>query len=80
MQIFILQSYCEIKIQILEIIVYYLYFYTLFSSLIFENPSFNVGFNSTSSNHYLITINIIILFNAQTYKLQHDAFFVICLN
>jgi hypothetical protein len=55
------------KIQILEIIVYYLYFYTLLSSLIFENPSFNLGFDLTSSIYSLIIlIIIIILFNAQT--------------
>jgi hypothetical protein len=42
--------------------------------LFFQNPIFKLGFNSTSSNYYFIIINIIILFNAQTYKLQHDAF------
>jgi hypothetical protein len=37
------------------------------SFLLFSKPSFsNLGFNSTSSNYYLIIINIIILFNAQT--------------
>ena len=39
----------------------------------FQNPIFDLGFNSTSSNYYLIIINIIILFNAQT-KIQYDAF------
>jgi hypothetical protein len=48
---------------------------------IFKTLFSNLGFNSNSSNYYLIIINIIILFNAQTYKLQHDAiFFIICLN
>jgi hypothetical protein len=42
---------------------------------IFKTLFSNLGFDSTSSIYYLITINIIILFNAQTYKLQHDAFF-----
>jgi hypothetical protein len=44
------------------------YFFSLLS-----NPIFDLGFNSTSSNYYLIIINIIILFNAQT-KIQYDAF------
>ena len=42
---------------------------------IFKTLFSNLGFDLTSSIYYLITINIIILFNAQTYKLQHDAFF-----
>jgi hypothetical protein len=39
-----------------------------FSSCYFQNPNFNLGFYSTSSNYYLIIIIFIILFNAQTYK------------
>jgi hypothetical protein len=42
---------------------------------LFLNPNFNLGFKPTSSNYYLIIFILIILFNAQTYKLQHDAFF-----
>jgi hypothetical protein len=53
--------------------VYYLYFYIISLLLIFKTLIPNLGFNSTSSNYSLIIINIIILFNAQTYKLQHDA-------
>jgi hypothetical protein len=58
-----------------DIIILFIFFYIISLLLIFKNPRFNLGLNSTSSNYYLITINIIILFNAQTYKLQHDAFF-----
>jgi hypothetical protein len=57
---FILQSYCEMRIQILEIIVYYLYFipFSLFS---FSKPYFStLGFHSTSSIYYLIVIILII--------------------
>ena len=41
---------------------------------IFKTLFSNLGFNSNSSNYYPIII--IILFNAQTYKLQHDAIFL----
>jgi hypothetical protein len=47
--------------------------YVIFPFFIFQNPIFDLGFNSTSSNYYLIIINIIILFNAHT-KIQYDAF------
>jgi hypothetical protein len=61
-----------------DIIILFIYFFIYIISLLllFKNPRFNLGLNSTSSNYYLITINIIILFNAQTHKLQHDAFFL----
>ena len=56
--------------------IYLFLFPCSFSSLfsLFSNPSFNLGFNSTSNNYYTIIINIIILLDAQTYKLQYDAF------
>jgi hypothetical protein len=45
--------------------------------LICKNPNFNLGCNLSSSIYYLIILiiifTIIILFNAQTYKLQQDA-------
>ena len=43
------------------------------SFLYFQSPIFDLGFTSTSSNYYLIIINNVILFNAQT-KIQYDAF------
>ena len=59
----------------------FLYFYIIYLFLIFQTLFSKLGFNSTSNNYYIIIINIIILFNAQTYKLQHGAiFFIICLN
>jgi hypothetical protein len=42
----------------------------------FQNPNFNLGLTPTSSNYYLIIFILITLFNAQTYKLQHDAYFL----
>jgi hypothetical protein len=65
--------------KILSLKIFYLYVLFILSYL-FPFPYFqtlisNLGFNSTSSNYYIIIINLIILFNAQTYKLQHDAFF-----
>jgi hypothetical protein len=65
----------QLKVIGLRIFILFIFLYPSSSSH-FQNPNFNfLGFNSTSSNYYLIIINIIILFNAQTYKLQHDAFF-----
>jgi hypothetical protein len=59
-----------------SIITLFIFFLYHSSSSHFGKPYFfNLGFNSISSNYYLIIISIIILFNAQTYKLQHDAFF-----
>jgi hypothetical protein len=59
------------------IYIYYLYFHNLYflllSFFLFSNPNFYLWFNPTSSNYYLIIIILIILFNAQTYKLQQDA-------
>jgi hypothetical protein len=52
-----------------------LYFFLYFLLLIFKTLFLSLGFNSTSRNYYIIIINLIILFNAQSYKLQHDAFF-----
>jgi hypothetical protein len=46
--------------------------YVIFLFFTFK-PYFRFRVNSTSSNYYLIIINIIILFNAQT-KIQYDAF------
>jgi hypothetical protein len=54
-------------------------FHIIFLLLVSKTLNFNLGINSTFS--FIIIINIIILFNAQTIKLQHDAyFFIICLN
>jgi hypothetical protein len=52
----------------------FLYFYIISLFLIFQTLFSKLGFNSTSNNYYIIIINIIILLNAQTYKLQYDAF------
>jgi hypothetical protein len=57
-----------------------LYFFIYFLLLIFKTLFSSLGFNSTSRIYYIIIINLIILFNAQPYKLQHDALFFICLN
>jgi hypothetical protein len=54
-------------------------FHIIFLLLVSKTLNFNLGINSTFS--FIIIINIIILFNAQTIKLQHDAYFlIICLN
>jgi hypothetical protein len=61
---------CAIKVLSLNTIIYiyYLYFPILSPSLIFKTLISNLGFNSTSSNYYLIIFILIILFNAQSYK------------
>jgi hypothetical protein len=56
------------------IYIYCLYFHSLYLFLI-SNPNFNLGLTLTSSNYYLIFFILTILFNAQTYKLQYDAFY-----
>jgi hypothetical protein len=66
--------FAQLKVISLRIFIF-LYFYIIPLLLIFKTLFSNLGFNSTSSNYYIIIINLIILFNAQTYKLQHDAFF-----
>jgi hypothetical protein len=48
--------------------IYFLYTFISFLFFLFPNLDFHLGFNPTSSNYYLITIILIILFNAQTYK------------
>jgi hypothetical protein len=65
---FILYYFCEIKdTNFRNIIISFIFLYH-FSSSYFQNPNFELGFNPTSSNYYLIIIILIILFNAQTYK------------
>jgi hypothetical protein len=49
-------------------------FHIIFLLLVSKTLNFNLGINSTFS--FIIIINIIILFNAQTIKLQHDAYFL----
>ena len=56
-----------------SLVTLFIFLYHSFSSHFRKPYFFNLGFNSTSSNYYLIIINIIILFNAQT-KIQYDAF------
>jgi hypothetical protein len=67
--------FVQLKVISLRIFIF-LYFYVIPLFLIFKTLFSNLGFNSTSSNYYIIIINLIILFNAQTYKLQHDALFL----
>jgi hypothetical protein len=70
--------FVQLKVISLSIFIFFIYFYIIPLLLIFKTLFSNLGFNSTSSNYYIIIINLIILSNAQTYKLQHDAFFIIC--
>jgi hypothetical protein len=72
--------FVQLKVISLSIFIFFIYFYIIPLLLIFKTLFSNLGFNSTSSNYYIIIINLIILSNAQTYKLQHDAFFIICLD
>jgi hypothetical protein len=70
--------FVRLGVLILNIFIYIYIIYIFISPLLFFlflNPNFNLGFKPTSSNYYLIIFILIILFNAQTYKLQHDAFF-----
>jgi hypothetical protein len=67
--------FVQLKVISLRIFIF-LYFYVIPLFLIFKTLFSHLGFNSTSSNYYIIIINLIILFNAQTYKLQHDALFL----
>ena len=77
----VLEFYCELrKYQFGTFMKFVLYFFIYFLLLIFKTLFSSLGFNSTSRNDYIIIINLIILFNAQSYKLQHDALFFICLN
>jgi hypothetical protein len=77
----VLEFYCELrKYQfgtfmkfVLFIIIIFIYLLLLILKTLFSS----LGFNSTSRNYYIIIINLIILFNAQTYKLQHDALYFV---
>jgi hypothetical protein len=51
-------------------------FHIIFLLLVSKTLNFNLGINSTF-RFIIIIINIIILFNAQTIKLQHDAYYYI---
>jgi hypothetical protein len=68
---------CAVKSSGFKDIHIILYFYIIPLFLIFKTLFPSLGFNSTSRNYYIIIINLIILFNAQTYKLQHDALYFI---
>jgi hypothetical protein len=59
---FVLKLYCEIKVPILEIFLdtYVIYIFISFLFFLFSNPNFNLGFNPTSSDYYIIIIILII--------------------
>jgi hypothetical protein len=71
--------FVQLKVLSLNIIIYiYIIIFSYpFSFPYFQNPNFKLGFNLTSSIYYLIIISLIVLFNAQTYKLQQDALYFI---
>jgi hypothetical protein len=60
--------FMRLNIPIFENLILLSIFLYHFSSPHFQNPIFNLGFNSTSSNYYSIIFILSILFNAQTYR------------
>jgi hypothetical protein len=73
----VLEFYCELRKYQFGTFMKFVLYFIYFLLLIFKSLFSSLGFNSTSRNYYIIIINLIMLFNAQTYKLQHDALYFI---